>query len=292
MRTTSSSIRVRSATPSDAGGISAIFSDPGFPLTDPAECAIWTNHRLLEGFLTDVALMGRRIVGHAQWIVSDEPAPYGRHLYLGMIDVHPKVRGRGAGRALIEAGIEHARSLSCPLVKTLSEKDARGFYAKCGFARMGRIVRGSIKRRRAALPTGWRRARTVPREVVRALPMRLGWAQACSAHMWSICNRPIRLAGEAPSEHPCARRVDGKAYVQLRYCPQAGPAALGIAWAPRAVRLETLCAVAMALARDLPVEKLTLITELSDRVELASCCDDEPQTGPDDEIWSRPVEPA
>jgi GNAT superfamily N-acetyltransferase len=256
------------------------------PATDPAEWAVHTNHRLLHGFLIDVALIGTRIVGHAEWIVSDEPAPYGRHLYLGMLEVHPDARGRGVGRALVEAGIEKARQLSCPVIKTMSDKAAIGFYRKCGWARTGQVVVGSAALRPVALPKGWVRARTVPRSVVKALPMRLGWAQACSAHMWSLCNRPMRLAGEEPARHPCASRADGTAHVQLRYCPQAGQSALAIAWAPRAMSLRTLRSAAMALASALPVEKVTLMTEADDRQTLASAIGAKVTTS-DAEVWSK-----
>ena len=282
-------IRVRPATPADAGGISAVYTGSDLPCTNPAEWAVHTNHRLLEGFLIDVALIGKRIVGHAEWLVSDEPAPYGRHLYLGMLEVHPKSRGRGAGRALVEAGIAKARALGCPIARTMSERDARVFYRKCGFVRSGRAASGSAKLRSTPMPKGWRPGRTVPRAVIGELPMRLGWAQACSAHMWSIANRPTLLAGEEPSRHPCARHVDGKGYVQVRYCPQAGRSGLVIAWAPRSIRLKTLCSVAMALADGLPIDRLTLMTDADDRADLARSCDAAPRTGANDEIWSKPT---
>ena len=285
----SAPVKVRPATYADAAGIAAIYAGSNVPFDDPAECAVHTNHRLLEGFLIDVALIGRRVVGHAEWIVSDEPPPYRRHLYLGMLEAHPKYRGRGAGRALVEAGMAHAHHHSCPLVKTVSAKDARGFYKKCGLKRSGRVAAGSASLRPRAMPTGWRRCRAVPRAVVATLPMRLGWAQACSAHMWSMCNRPIRLVGEEPDRHPCARRTDAQAYVQVRYCPHAGSTGLVIAWAPHATSLRPLCTVAMALANDLPVSKLLLMTSVEDRDRLAAVCDRRPTSGPDDQIWSRPV---
>ncbi len=282
-------VRIRPATYADAAGIAEVYSGNNVPFDHPAECAVHTNHRLLEGFLIDVALIGRRIVGHAEWIVSDEPPPHGRHLYLGMLEVHALYRGRGVGRALIEAGIGHARDYSCPLIKTVSAKDARGFYKKCGLRQSGRIAVGSVRARPQAMPAGWRRCRSVPRAVVGTWPMCLGWAQACSTHMWSVCNRPIRLVGEEPSRHPCARRDDGQAYAQVRYCPQAGSTGLVIAWAPRTTSLSPLCKVAMALAKDLPVRKLVLMSPIEDQDRLATISDRRPTSGADHEIWSRPV---
>jgi hypothetical protein len=75
--------------------------------------------------------------------------------------------------------------------------------------------------------------------------MRLGWVQACSVHMWEICNRPVVLAGE-PWSHPCARSEGGAGYVQLRF--SGVTEALALAWASQEVPTGDLVRVAQAMA--------------------------------------------
>jgi GNAT superfamily N-acetyltransferase len=243
---------VRSARITDAPGISAIYTGRDLPFADPSECAIRTNHRMLAGFLDDVALLDGRVVGHAEWIVSDEPAPPGRHLYLGMIEVHPEARRNGAGRALLEAGARNARARSYPKLRTMPDEGALDFYRSCGFAHIGDIFGGAAVVRSAGLPRGWKRARSVPRRVVRDLPFRVGWHQACSAHMWSLANRPAVIAGHERVRAPCARSTSG--YVQVRYFPWPGASGAVLAWTSSPV--DEIAEVAHALARDLPVEVL------------------------------------
>jgi hypothetical protein len=74
--------------------------------------------------------------------------------------------------------------------------------------------------------------------------------------MWQICNRPVRVTGQK-TRHPCARRDEGNAYVQLRHLGDAGEA-LALAWASMGVELDELLSVAQALAQSLPVRSLTV----------------------------------
>ena len=74
--------------------------------------------------------------------------------------------------------------------------------------------------------------------------MRLGWVQACSAHMWELCNRPSRMWNDSFT-HPCLRRQDGRAFVQLRFSDPSQ--ALALAWSPGDTPLAELVAAALHL---------------------------------------------
>ncbi|HUW82803.1 MAG TPA: GNAT family N-acetyltransferase [Phycisphaerae bacterium] len=237
------------------------------PWADPVECALWVNHRLLRPFYGDVAVASGRVVGHAEWIVSNEPQPLGRQLYLGMLQVHPQHRTSGVGRAMIEHGLARARKLSCGRVGTIAEEGSEGFYERCGFHPELRTATYSLPLSGSRLPTGWQRAARVPERVVELFPMRVGWVQGCSAHMWEVCNRWVRIAGDKV-RHICARRRDGQAYVQLRYLG-AGDAAMALAWAPAEFDLPAMMAAATGLARPLPVTSLTITVLQNESAQMA-----------------------
>ncbi|MFQ6041522.1 MAG: GNAT family N-acetyltransferase [Candidatus Poribacteria bacterium] len=287
----SDKVEVRSATLADANGITEIHAECDDPWANLAECAIWVNHQLLRGFFIDVAVIGNQIVGHAEWLLSDEPSPYGKHLYLSMIQVHSDYQRRGVGRAMIEAGIHRAKVLSCPVIRTVPDDDAKDFYKKCGFLPSRRNVTCSTKVCPTALPSGWKRSQVVPQKVVNSLPMRFGWVQGSSAHMWEICNRPVYIFGQKPEQHPCARRSDGMGYVQLRYVGMEDQP-MALAWAPLTDDSEELVLTAIALANSLPVEVEFVTFTLEDRYEsdLVSCRDVQWQWTLGNEIWSKAVD--
>jgi GNAT superfamily N-acetyltransferase len=248
-------ISVRAATLDDVAGIRDIHALCDDPWSHPGVGPVWVNHRLLRGFFIDVATIGNRVVGHAEWNVSDEPAPYGRYLYLGMIQVHKEHQLRGVGLAMINAGLSRARSLSCRSLRTIPEKEAIGFYSKCGFEPVGDIATVEIAASITELPKGWTTLGRVPREVVPSLPLRLGWSgQACSSFLWEICNRPVEVAGEK-DRHPCAQLRSGKAYVQLRHV--GGSSALAVAWATTDTPISELIEASEGLAGLLGIPSIT-----------------------------------
>jgi GNAT superfamily N-acetyltransferase len=279
------SITVRPATLADVPGIREIHDQAEDPWADIAECAIWTNHRLLTGFLIDVATVGGKVVGHAEWIASDEPEPFGRHLYLGMIEIHPRYQRRGVGRKMIEAGLDHARQHDCAALRTHPDDQARGFYQKCQFRCVMRAVSVKVSKSHVDLPPGWRKVRTVPRKVIGEMPMRSGWVQGSSVHMWELCNRTMAVHGE-DVRHPCAGRLDGKGYVQLRYI-EGFSDALCVSWAPARSGLKDHVQVAQKLAERIPIEKITFVVLDQDTAGLARCAKVKPVKGP--EIWDRRV---
>jgi GNAT superfamily N-acetyltransferase len=261
-----SQVLVRAATLDDVEGIRDIHRFCDDPWSHPGIGPVWRNHRLLRGFLIDVAMIGNRVVAHSEWNLSEEPPPHGRYLYLGMIQVHKGYQRRGVGSAMIDAGLSKARSLSCRSVRTVPEEDAVGFYAKCGFEPIAEIGTLETPVSITRLPAGWTTLGRVPRSAVPSLPLRLGWsAQACSSFLWEICNRPVKVAGER-DRHPCAQLKPGEAYVQLRYV--GGHSALAVAWATPDTPIGALVEACEGLAGSLGASFVTVSACGSDRDEL------------------------
>jgi ribosomal protein S18 acetylase RimI-like enzyme len=252
-------LTVRPATLQDVPGIHEVHSDGGDPWADPAECAIWTNHRLLRGFTIDVAVLDARVVGHAEWEVSDEPAPYGRHLYLSMIEIHRQFRGRGIGREMVEAPAATAASRGCSAVRTIPDDGAKGFYARLGFTVSGQLTRMCTPPRPAELPEGWKNCRSIPHSVVKRLPMRFGWYQACSEFMWEHYDRPMAIAGD-DLRHLRARRMDGKAFIDVE-CYASEKSADPASWASPDVHPAELVQAAFALSSRLPANRVSFAVD-------------------------------
>lgn len=97
-------------------------------------CAIHLNGMLLQGHLPLVAESAPgSIVGEAEYYVNREPAPFGPYLHLSVLYIHKDWQGHGIGRALVEAGVEHARALGCHALTTQPEPEMTGFYRRLGF---------------------------------------------------------------------------------------------------------------------------------------------------------------
>ncbi len=96
-------------------------------------CAIHLNGLLLHGHLPLVAEANGGIIGEAEYYVNREPAPFGPHLHLSVLYIHQDWQGQGVGRALIEAGVEHARALGCTALTTQPEPEMTGFYRRLDF---------------------------------------------------------------------------------------------------------------------------------------------------------------
>jgi GNAT superfamily N-acetyltransferase len=96
-------------------------------------CAIHLNGMLLQGHLPLVAEVDGRIAGEAEYYINREPAPFGPHLHLSVLYIHKEWQWQGVGRALIEAGEEHARALGCHALTTQPEPEMTGFYRRLDF---------------------------------------------------------------------------------------------------------------------------------------------------------------
>ncbi len=96
-------------------------------------CATW------DGAVT-VAIVGGDVVGFVcVWArVPPEPdEPQEPYAFVSDVFVRPAHRGRGIGRALVDAAVEHARTHGAAIVKLdvlLGNADARRLYERRGFA--------------------------------------------------------------------------------------------------------------------------------------------------------------
>ena len=58
---------------------------------------------------------------------------YGKLAFLGAVILHPSVRGRGLGKALMDAALEHLRSAGVETVRLNAYLNVVAFYEKLGF---------------------------------------------------------------------------------------------------------------------------------------------------------------
>jgi ribosomal protein S18 acetylase RimI-like enzyme len=132
-------LEVRSASPADAEAIGRLLHDFNTEFEDrtPGPEAIADRVRdLLAGEDFEVLLGGRGPDGLA--VLRLRPSIYSEALecYLAELYVAPARRGRGLGRALMEAAIELARRRGCNFMDLGTSEDdvaARGLYERLGF---------------------------------------------------------------------------------------------------------------------------------------------------------------
>ena len=257
----SMSTLVRNVTLNDVPAITAIHADGEGPWRKPETCAISVNHRLLRPFHCHVAVRDGEPVGHAEWIVDRGPVsdPF---LYLGMLQVREDLRGQGVGRRMIEQGLDLARSEGCQLIRTIPDEEAEPFYAKCGFTLSGGTCSTSVGIVDSEHSRNWTEIDSVPDTIPASYAMRIGWTQACSTHMWELCNRPGEIAGWE-WQHPCVVQLGGQQYVQLRFRDKSS--ALVIAWSHPDVPIDDLVTAAHSLGRCHDVTHLILAFNANDR---------------------------
>jgi GNAT superfamily N-acetyltransferase len=247
---------------SDTVAICAVHQGYDGPWQDQGECAVYVNHRLIRPFIGRVAQRNGRLLGHAEWLTDKQPGESLPCLYLSMLQVHREHQGQGIGRALLDDGAELGLQRGCDRLRTVPDKEAIGFYRRCGFRPVAVARCYRLPTSVTPLPHGWRQRRYVPQKVPGLLPMRIGWEQACSQHMWEICNRPAIIAGET-WQHPCASRTDEQAWVQLRF--QDTTQALAIAWASPSIDLQELITASQHLAAHYGVQESLLTLSPSER---------------------------
>jgi GNAT superfamily N-acetyltransferase len=129
---------IRACRKDDAPGIARLLGELGYPATDDAVA------RRLERVADDrilVAEVEGRIVGFAQLHVSPAIEYDGDAAKLAALVVDEEHRGRGIGRALVEATEAEARARGCVLlfVTTAEHRsDAHEFYEQIGLEYTGR----------------------------------------------------------------------------------------------------------------------------------------------------------
>ncbi len=128
----------REASPGDLDPCQWVLN--GGPWMSVETCAIHVNDLLTRGQTPLVALEGDRVVGEAELILGDEGDRRGLVAHLSVIEVHRDFRGRGVGRALVEAALAAARDRGADRVTVVPEERARGFYRATGFSPAERWV--------------------------------------------------------------------------------------------------------------------------------------------------------
>ena len=181
-------ITIRRATPADIPGICHVNRGEEGPWAKYESCLDAVNTRLDNGFYVQVAETEGRIVGHGEWIISDEPR--GRTCYLGQLQVDPDWQFCGVGRRMISNGISYARAGGCSTVTLIPEQETHSeiFYAKCGFIRGDDIFTCPLKSR-PGMFCG-EHTDLAPHSAVNELPFIFGLTQTASEHMWQVFNRP------------------------------------------------------------------------------------------------------
>lgn len=235
-------ITVRRATLGDIPGIYHVNRGEEGPWAEYESCHNSVKTRLENGFYVQVAEIDGKIVGHGEWIISDEPR--GKTCYLGQLQVDPDWQFCGIGRKMISNGVSYARAAGCPTVTLIPEQETHSeiFYGKCGFIRGDDIFTCSLASH-AGIIRG-EHTKFAPHAVVNELPFIFGLTQTASEHMWQVFNRPASWD---------TRQKD--TLIGDGFCIQLGgwshdKNALLLAWA-LTEKTEEVIATALAFAHDL-----------------------------------------
>ena len=181
-------IRQMTTSASDLNGIANIHRSCEDPWNEIEECTAWITKRLERGFYIQVAEIDGKIVGHGEWIISDEPGR--KFLYLGMLQIDADYQGRGIGRVMVADGIEYAKKNGCESVITVPDDGGADiFYRKCGF------TDGRKSHSLKMLTEPYKNyifektnVDKVPFSVIREKKYIFGKGQISSRHMWECYN--------------------------------------------------------------------------------------------------------
>jgi GNAT superfamily N-acetyltransferase len=151
-------------------------------------CFISGKTSLENGFFIQVAICEDKIVGHAEWVISDEPC--NRFLYLGMMQIHDAYQKRGIGTKLIESGVNYAKDSCCAFLRTMPEIESGSlhFYQKNGFIQTSdsnttlKLKTTTIQLNNAT------QLDKIPFDVIKSTPFVIGLYQHASAHIWKVFN--------------------------------------------------------------------------------------------------------
>ena len=104
----------------------------GGPWMSVETYAIHLNYLLVNGQYPLVAELDGKIVGELELYIGEEKGVLGKTAFIDVLEVHRSYRRRGIGRALVGKAIEIARENGCDTVSVWPDKNAIGFYEKCG----------------------------------------------------------------------------------------------------------------------------------------------------------------
>ena len=129
---------IRPATPADADLIGLLLHDFNREFDEPTPSPGVLAERMARLMGQDTAVLLADDVGLA--VLRMRPAIWsaGMEAYLAELYVRPHHRGRGLGRALLEAAMDRARSQGADRIELGTSEDdvaARHLYEACGFIR-------------------------------------------------------------------------------------------------------------------------------------------------------------
>jgi GNAT superfamily N-acetyltransferase len=133
-------LSIRDARPEDSPHIARLLDQLGYP-TDEAAVRGRLERLLIVGDRVFVADLDGLVVGLAHLQVTPAIEHERPSAKLGALVVDDAQRGRGVGRALVEAVEADARLRGCGLLFLTTREtrhDARAFYERVGFEQSGR----------------------------------------------------------------------------------------------------------------------------------------------------------
>ena len=182
-------IVIREAVIHDMPGICHIHRNDDDPWSRPAECAAWVTKRKARGFYIQVALINDMVVGHGEWVVSDEAS--GKHYYLGLLQIDDDFQKRGIGRQMLADGARVAKTQGIKKIVTIPEIETGShlFYAKCGFETGRNIMGVTLPVRDHGYSQKYTAYDGAPYKVVAKEAFVFGAFQASARHMWEVYNQ-------------------------------------------------------------------------------------------------------
>lgn len=152
-------------------------------------CFLSQKSCLESGFFIQVATLEDKIVGHAEWIISHEPAH--SFLYLGILQISEDYQKKGIGTKMLESGAAYAKENNCTFIRTMPEirTGSVQFYEKNGFVKI-EDVNSILTVKTQAAPEAKNAIHIdqVPFDIVKTLPLVVGLYQHSSSHIWHVYN--------------------------------------------------------------------------------------------------------